>query len=237
MSFVIMSAAEVASAATDLSKIGSTIGLANSMAATPTTQVLAAGADQVSAAVAALFGTYGQQYQKLSSQMAAFHDEFVRTLNAGAASYASAEAASVQQMLLDAINAPTQALLGRPLIGDGANATTPGGNGGAGGILFGNGGNGAPGASGQAGGSGGPAGLIGNGGAGATGGLGAPGGSGGAGGWLLGNGGAGGTGGAGVANGGSGGVGAPGGAGGSGGAAGLWGSGGTGGAGGVGGSL
>ncbi|WP_459797473.1 PE family protein, partial [Mycobacterium riyadhense] len=180
MSFVVTSPAAVAAVATDLANIGSTISAANLVAAAPTTGVLAAGADQVSAAVAALFDAHAHSYQLLSAQASAFHDQLVQTLNAGAGSYASAESANAQQALLNAVNAPTQTLLGRPLIGDGANATTPGGNGGAGGILFGNGGNGAAGAAGQAGGSGGPAGLIGNGGAGATGGAGAPGGNGGA---------------------------------------------------------
>ncbi|EFD43073.1 predicted protein [Mycobacterium tuberculosis variant africanum K85] len=57
--------------------------------------------------------------------------------------YASAEAANVEQQLLGAINAPTMALLGRPLIGHGADgAPGTGQAGGAGGILYGNGGNG-----------------------------------------------------------------------------------------------
>ena len=60
-----------------------------------------------------------------------------------------------------AVNAPTLALFGCPLIGNGANAVVPGANGGAGGILIGNGGNGALGADpGQNGGKGGAAGLI-----------------------------------------------------------------------------
>ncbi len=70
-------------------------------------------------------------------------------LNGGAAAYTGAEAASVSSMqaLLDAVNAPTQTLLGRPLIGNGADGvagtgSNAGGNGGPGGILYGNGGNG-----------------------------------------------------------------------------------------------
>ncbi len=71
-------------------------------------------------AISALFGSHAQGYQTLSAQLAAYHNQFVRALNAGAGSYASAEAANVQQTLLNAINAPTQTLLGRPLIGNGA---------------------------------------------------------------------------------------------------------------------
>lgn len=163
MSFVIAVPEFLSAAATDLANLGSTISAANAAASIPTTGVLAAGADDVSAAIAALFGAHAQAYQTISAQAATFHAQFVQTLSAGAGAYANAEAANVQQSLLNAINAPTQALLGRPLIGDGADGTAPGQNGGAGGLLYGNGGNGAAGVNaGIAGGSGGAAGLIGN---------------------------------------------------------------------------
>ncbi|TKR46195.1 PE family protein, partial [Mycobacterium tuberculosis] len=204
MSFVLISPEVVSAAAGDLANVGSTISAANKAAAAATTQVLAAGADEVSARIAALFGMYGLEYQAISAQVAAYHQQFVQTLRTGAASYMLAEATNVEQNLLNLINAPTQTLLGRPLIGDGANATTPGGAGGDGGLLFGSGGNGAPGAPGQAGGAGGfgsggngapgapgqaggaggSAGLLGNGGSGGAGGTGAPGGNGGNAGWL-----------------------------------------------------
>ncbi len=173
MSFVLISPEVVSAAAGDLANVGSTISAANKAAAAATTQVLAAGADEVSARIAALFGMYGLEYQAISAQVAAYHQQFVQTLRTGAASYMLAEATNVEQNLLNLINAPTQTLLGRPLIGDGANATTPGGAGGDGGLLFGSGGNGAPGAPGQAGGAGGSAGLLGNGGSGGAGGTGA----------------------------------------------------------------
>ncbi len=212
MSFVIAVPEFLSAAATDLANLGSTISAANAAASIPTTGVLAAGADDVSAAIAALFGAHAQAYQTISAQAATFHAQFVQTLSAGAGAYANAEAANVQQSLLNAINAPTQALLGRPLIGDGADGTAPGQNGGAGGLLYGNGGNGAAGVNaGIAGGSGGAAGLIGNGGSGGAGGAGAAGGSGGQGGLLYGNGGAGGNGGAATIPGGNGGAGGAGG--------------------------
>ncbi|RES77816.1 PE family protein, partial [Mycobacterium tuberculosis] len=205
MSFVLISPEVVSAAAGDLANVGSTISAANKAAAAATTQVLAAGADEVSARIAALFGMYGLEYQAISAQVAAYHQQFVQTLRTGAASYMLAEATNVEQNLLNLINAPTQTLLGRPLIGDGANATTPGGAGGDGGLLFGSGGNGAPGAPGQAGGAGGSAGLLGNGGSGGAGGTGAPGGNGGNAGWLYGRGGVGGAGGIGGGTGGAGG--------------------------------
>lgn len=172
MSFVLIAPEFVTAAAGDLTNLGSSISAANASAASATTQVLAAGADEVSARIAALFGGFGLEYQAISAQVAAYHQRFVQALSTGAGAYASAEAAAAEQIVLGVINAPTQALLGRPLIGDGANATTPGGAGGAGGLLFGNGGAGAAGAPGQAGGPGGPAGLWGNGGPGGAGGSG-----------------------------------------------------------------
>ncbi|WP_230871849.1 PE family protein, partial [Mycobacterium canetti] len=191
MSFLIASPEALAAAATDLTGIGSAISAANAVAAAPTTEILAAGTDEVSTAISALFGAHAQVYQALSAHAAAFHDQFVLTLTAGAGSYAAAEAAAasplqaLQLELLNAINAPTLALLGRPLIGDGADAAPgSGGAGGAGGILIGNGGDGGSGAANMPGGAGGAAGLFGNGGAGGTGGFGVTdtGGTGGAGG-------------------------------------------------------
>lgn len=146
---------------------------------------------------------HGQTYQALSARAAAFHERFVQALATGGGAYAAAEAASVSplQSALDLLNAPTQALLGRPLVGNGANgAPGTGANGGDGGILFGSGGAGGSGAAGMAGGNGGAAGLFGNGGAGgaggsATAGAAGAGGNGGAGGLLFGTAGAGGNGG------------------------------------------
>ncbi|MEF3051203.1 PE domain-containing protein, partial [Mycobacterium tuberculosis variant caprae] len=137
MSFLIASPEALAATATYLTGIGSAISAANAVAAAPTTEILAAGTDEVSTAISALFGAHAQAYQALSAHVAAFHDQFVHTLTAGAGSYMAAEAAAasplqaLQLELLNAINAPTLALLGRPLIGDGTDAAP--GSGGAGG--------------------------------------------------------------------------------------------------------
>jgi hypothetical protein len=47
--------------------------------------------DEVSAAIRDLFGTYGNHYQQLSAEAAAFHNQFVQALTAGAEAYADAE--------------------------------------------------------------------------------------------------------------------------------------------------
>lgn len=80
MSFVLISPEVVSAAAGDLANVGSTISAANKAAAAATTQVLAAGADEVSARIAALFGMYGLEYQAISAQVAAYHQQFVQTL-------------------------------------------------------------------------------------------------------------------------------------------------------------
>ncbi len=150
MSLVIATPQLLATAALDLASIGSQVSAASAVAAMPTTEVVAAAADEVSAAIAGLFGAHARQYQALSVQVAAFHEQFVQALTAAAGRYASTEAA-VERSLLGAVNAPTEALLGRPLIGNGADGTAPGQPGAAGGLLFGNGGNGAtPGPAGMA---------------------------------------------------------------------------------------
>ncbi|WP_136623258.1 PE family protein, partial [Mycobacterium attenuatum] len=186
MSFLMVAPGSVAEAASSLVTIGSAVGAANVTAAAATTQLAAAAGDEVSAAIAALFSTYGRQYQQLSAQVASAQDEFVRALNGGAAAYVATEFANAEQAVLGVLNAPTQALLGRPLIGDGADGSAPGQAGGDGGLLWGNGGRGAAGGVGQVGGAGGSAGLIGNGGVGGSGGVGAAGGAGGSGGLIFG---------------------------------------------------
>ncbi|AIH43834.1 PE family protein, partial [Mycobacterium tuberculosis] len=123
MSFVIVAPEALMSVASEVAGIGSALNAANAAAAAPTTGVLAAAADEVSAAMAALFGAHAQEYQRLSAQAAGFHAQFVQALNAGVNSYASAEAANasplqaVEQQVLGLINGPAQTLLGRPLIG------------------------------------------------------------------------------------------------------------------------
>ncbi|MCV7099719.1 PE family protein, partial [Mycobacterium palustre] len=172
MSFLNAVPEYMTAAASDLANVGSSIASANAAAAGPTSQLVAAGADEVSAAVAALFEGHARAYQAIGAQAAAFHERFVALLNAGAGSYTSAEAtgaASLQNVpedLLGAVNAPFQTLLGRPLIGDGADGTPgTGANGQNGGLLWGNGGAGGSGAPGQNGGNGGSGGfLFGNGG-------------------------------------------------------------------------
>ncbi len=235
MAFLIAAPALVAAAVSELAGIGSTLDEANAVALMGTTALMPAAGDEVSAAIASLFSSYAKAYQSLGARAATFHRQFGQALNGAGNSYVATEAAnasplqSLEQDALGLINAPTNALLGRPLIGNGADgAPETGQNGGPGGLLVGDGGRGGSGAAGLPGGRGGDAGLFGNGGQGGAGGPGTvgaagtpgvnggnggAGGAGGHGGLFYGNGGVGGNGG----DGGSGAVGGTGGAGGAGG--------------------
>ncbi|WP_260861107.1 PE family protein, partial [Mycobacterium simulans] len=164
MSFVSVAPAMAATAATDLTGIGSAIGAATAAAATPTTGVMAAAADEVSAALAALFTEYGQQYQTVAGQMAASYQQFTRNVMASVNAYTAAETTNIRRFVLSAagpINEPFIELTGRPLIGDGANGYTNAQGVGTAGGAGGGGGGSPP----RAGASGAAAGGVGGGGA------------------------------------------------------------------------
>lgn len=94
MSFVTIHPEALASAAGDLQVIGSALSAENAAAATPTTGLVPAAADPVSALVATQFAMRGQQHQVISTQAAALHQHFVATMATSADSYAVTEAAN-----------------------------------------------------------------------------------------------------------------------------------------------
>jgi hypothetical protein len=94
MSSVIAAPELLAAAATDLAAIGSTVSAAHMAAAPTTVAVIPAAADEVSASIAHVFSVHAQDFQGLAGQAAAFHEQFVQNLTAGAGSYASTEAAN-----------------------------------------------------------------------------------------------------------------------------------------------
>ena len=95
MSYVIAAPDTLAAASADVAGIGSSLSEASGAAAASTTRVIAAGDDEVSAAIASLFSSHGKAFQALSAQAAAFHPQIVQALNAGAGAHASTEAANV----------------------------------------------------------------------------------------------------------------------------------------------
>jgi hypothetical protein len=118
MSFMVATPDLVQGAAQDLAGIRSSLAEATATAAGPTTGVAAAAQDEVSVAMASLFGGVGQEFQALSAQAQAFHAEFVNLMNAGAQAYVAAEGAAGQTLMSGAA-APAQVLLGGSVIGGG----------------------------------------------------------------------------------------------------------------------
>jgi PE family len=94
MSFVTTQPEMLSSAAGQLQGVGAAIAAQNAAVAAPTTGVIPAAADEVSALTAAQFAAHAQTYQAVSAQAAAIHEMFVRVLSASAGSYATTEAAN-----------------------------------------------------------------------------------------------------------------------------------------------
>lgn len=130
MSFVVAVPESVTAAAENLAEIGATLADATAAASASTTGVAVAAADEVSAAVAQLFGSYGRDFQSVSAQAAAFHADFVRVLNGGAEAYLSTEIANAETVLTESFTTPAQALeaaVSSALWTPGAAAAVPGG--------------------------------------------------------------------------------------------------------------
>jgi hypothetical protein len=94
MSFVTTQPQMLSAAAGNLQGIGAVVSAGNAAAAGPTTGVVPAAADEVSALTAAQFAAHAQMYQDFSAQAAAIHEQFVATLATSAGSYLATEAAN-----------------------------------------------------------------------------------------------------------------------------------------------
>jgi hypothetical protein len=94
MSFVTTQPEALSAAATSLAGIGTTMSAQNVAVAAPTTGVIPAAADEVSALTATQFAVHAQMYQAVSAQAEAIHQLFVSTLGSSATSYAATEAAN-----------------------------------------------------------------------------------------------------------------------------------------------
>ncbi len=99
MSFMTTQPEMLASAAGDLQSIGSAMTAGNMAAAGPTTAVIPAAADEVSALTAAQFAAHAQMYQAIGAQATAINELFVDTLGTSAGSYAATEAANAAAAL------------------------------------------------------------------------------------------------------------------------------------------
>ncbi len=108
MSFLIAQPDSLVAATSDIEALGAAIRDATAASAGPTTKLMTMAADEVSAAVVAVFSKHAQLYQEISNQAATLHDEFVRSLSAAASAYVTAEAvnATLTHQALGAASTP-----------------------------------------------------------------------------------------------------------------------------------
>jgi hypothetical protein len=95
MSFVATIPAALAAASGDLASIGSVMVAQSAAAAGPTTGVVPAAADVVSALTATQFAAHAQMYQAVAAMAAEVHSLVVSTLAGDAGSYAATEAVNL----------------------------------------------------------------------------------------------------------------------------------------------
>ena len=107
MSFLTTDPEALAYAAGQLQTLGTSLATENAGAAAPTTGILPAAADEVSALQAGIFATYGTLYQQIAAEAQAIHEQFVSILGLSAGSYAAAEASNASASgLSSALGAP-----------------------------------------------------------------------------------------------------------------------------------
>lgn len=94
MSFVTTQPEMLAAAAAHLQSMGSAMSVQNAAAAAPTTGVVPAAADEVSALTAAQFAAHAHMCQAIGAQAMAVHELFVNALGASAGAYAVTEVAN-----------------------------------------------------------------------------------------------------------------------------------------------
>lgn len=94
MSFVNIVPEALSAAAVNLQSVGSVVSAQNAAAVAPTTVLVPAAADEVSALTAAQFAAHAQMYQLVSAQATAIHHAFVTMLAASSGSYTTTEVAN-----------------------------------------------------------------------------------------------------------------------------------------------
>jgi len=94
MAFVTTVPAAIAAAAAQLEAIATSFTAESSAAATPTTSLAPAAADEVSTLQAGVFSTYGQLYQEASAKAATIQQQFYTLLNSTSGTYQDTESAN-----------------------------------------------------------------------------------------------------------------------------------------------
>ena len=94
MSFVSIIPEMLSNTAGNLQSVGTALAGENAAAMAPTTGLIPAAADEVSALTAMQFAAHARMYQAVSAQAAAIHRMFVTALATSANSYTATEAAN-----------------------------------------------------------------------------------------------------------------------------------------------
>jgi hypothetical protein len=94
MGFVSADTELIGQAATDLARIRSDLDEAMTSMAGPTTALVPAARDEISAAIATVFADVGTQFQAVQAQAAQFHNSFVNLMKTSAMAYTEAEVAN-----------------------------------------------------------------------------------------------------------------------------------------------
>lgn len=118
MSFLTALPEELLAAQALLGGITSNLTAQNLGAAAPTTTILPAAADPVSAQQAAIFATFGSQYQTIAAEAQTIQEQYVSTLGTSSTTYSATEAANAAQAALPGGGGPLDFLswlLGGPV--------------------------------------------------------------------------------------------------------------------------
>jgi hypothetical protein len=92
---------ELAAAAAQLGAIVSSLSAQNTGAAPAITAIAPAAADPISMQQAAIFSTYGTQYQQIAAQAQAIQEQYANTLGQSSNTYASTEASNASKAASD----------------------------------------------------------------------------------------------------------------------------------------
>lgn len=135
MSFLTTQTEEMLAAEQLLSGINTNLAAQNVGAASATTVIAPAAADPVSAQQAAIFSTYGTQYQAIAAQAQAQLEQYAQTLGISSNAYGNTEAVNASQAVLSNAASPLAAAAATPsntpldylswLLGSTGNGTNP----------------------------------------------------------------------------------------------------------------
>ncbi|OBK18823.1 PE family protein [Mycobacterium asiaticum] len=98
MAYVWAQSQVMASAAAQVTAIGTAVDAASAAAARSTTGLVSAAADEVSVAITSLLDAYAKEGQQAISQVATLHRQFARSLVTAASAYAGAESVNVSSL-------------------------------------------------------------------------------------------------------------------------------------------